>query len=30
MYDQAIDYDQSDARIWNNRAVARIQLEKYE
>jgi tetratricopeptide (TPR) repeat protein len=30
MYDRAIDYDRSDARIWNNRAVARMQLEKYE
>lgn len=30
MYKQAIDYERGDARIWNNLAVARIQLEKYE
>jgi len=30
MYGQAIDWEAEDARTWNNRAVARIKLEKYE
>lgn len=30
MYGEAIDSEPNDARIWNNRAVARIQLEKFE
>lgn len=30
MYEKALEQDASDAKIWNNRAIARMELAKYE